>query len=97
MELFRKINAEIQQDLGIFIKSYINQEPHPTVWKNFYSFVLISYKHTLNQRPSVSQLNEILKSNAIEDSGNYSVLYAHCLYCLALKDNLEIYKHGFNP
>lgn len=94
--LTRILCESVQKSLDSFLdntRSLNNLSPDD--WMRFYNFVVVSYKN--ESRPSVSQLCDILTDKGMRRPGNLSVLYAHSLYVLAIKDELKIYGEGFNP
>ena len=94
--LTRNVCDPVQKSLDSFFnnaKSLNNLSPDD--WMRFYSFVVVSYRH--KERPSVSQLSNMLREKGARRPGDLSVLYAHSLYVLAIKDQLSIYGNGFNP
>ncbi|MCH9626364.1 MAG: hypothetical protein S4CHLAM123_15610 [Chlamydiales bacterium] len=95
--LDRRLSPPVLEALENFIASTEEKVEYPFQWAQFYIFVVAAYMVKREHRPSISQLNSILKEKGIKNSGTLAVNYGHALYALATYDEKGIYKKGFNP
>ncbi len=90
-ELKRKVDTHISNLLLEFIDLYHSNGLSPYVSAIYYRIILESYKVPQQQRYSLSILSIIFNRNNLPTNLLLNI-YAHSLYCLALRDERKIYE-----
>lgn len=91
-----------ENPVAIALRDFVSRlsEPSrlsPNDWIRFYKFIIVSYENSSGNRFRISELSDILRESGIPNPGTLAVTYAHCLYVLAMREGLQIFREGFNP
>lgn len=92
------MNRILECDYVKKLEEILDKYPHKDIlfWKEFYDFIIISYKKEPHKRFGVSQLGEYLKKRKTDKIELILMVYFNGMYILARKDGKEIYGEDFN-
>lgn len=97
LKIKRKLNKKVKASLNNFLRIRDLNNVDGFGWVRFYEFITVAYNSLRAERPSVSQLSDILKERGCLRPGSLAVLYAHGLQILSVSDGYPLQKTAFYP